>query len=77
MEGEEVNSHCGGEKVIFFMDFVMYFLLAVVKELRGGFVGVLTVYWFQRVQNLLCVVKQQEVEKSIAVAMGIVWAHYT
>lgn len=33
MGGEEVNSHCGGERVIFFMDFVMYFLLAVVKEL--------------------------------------------
>ncbi len=45
MEGEEVNSHCGGERVIFFMDYVMYFLLAVVKEL--GLLGVLTVYYFQ------------------------------
>lgn len=57
--GEEVNSHCGGDRVIFFMDYVMYILLAVGKELGGGFVGVLTVYCFLGVQNMLCVVGQQ------------------
>lgn len=36
MGGEEVNSHCRGQKAIFFMDYVMYFLLAVVKELVEG-----------------------------------------
>lgn len=52
-EGKEVNSHCGGEMVIFFMDYVMYFLLAVVKEeRRREGLGVLTLCCFQTEWNM-------------------------
>lgn len=50
------------------MDYVMYFSLAVVRELWGGFVGVLTVYRFQ---NVFCVAEQEEADKSIMAAAGI------
>lgn len=45
MEGEEVVSHCRGERVIFFMDYVMYFLLTVVKELGEAWVVFAVVTW--------------------------------
>lgn len=37
----------------------------------GGFVGVLIVYCLQRVQNMLFVAQQQEVDKSMVVALAI------
>lgn len=39
--GEEFTPQCGGERLIFFMDNVMYFLLGSVKELRAGFISIL------------------------------------
>lgn len=39
--GGEFTSHCGGVRLIFFMDDVMYILLGSVKELRGGFISLL------------------------------------
>lgn len=50
--GEEVISHCGGQRVIFFMDDVMYFLSPVVKELWTWLLAALTVYCFQRLLNM-------------------------
>lgn len=53
------------------MDFVMYFLLAVVKELGGGFVSVLTVYCFQTVQNVL-----QLSSRRLTKALWLQWGFY-